>query len=270
MSTLPAVNVLGHHVILRLGDDRVIAPSRAERRRWARRLCSLARDVPIVAWKLADTHLHLVVLTDRAGVDALVRRLRIWVTSALRPGVSLEVQRTKPLSGQSHLEAAFHYALRQDIHHGVETDLMQDASALPDILGLRVLSPELPLRVREHLPRLRRDALLAHLAVPALEVALHAEHLLESALAAFAIDAMGLDKVDVQARRAAIAAAAGLGPTRIADLLGVTPQAVCRLARAPVSAPDVRAVRLQMALRAQLSAAVPFAREPQGPVYRLG
>jgi hypothetical protein len=233
-------------------------------------LCSLARDFPIVAWKLADTHLHLVELANRAGVDELVRRLRIWATSALRPGAPLEVQRTKPLSGQSHLEAAFHYAFRQDSHHGVETDLTQDASAMPDILGLRVLSAEMPLRVREHLPRLRRDALLAHLSVPTLEEALHPEPVVESALAAFALDTMGVDQAGVKARRAAVAAAAGLGPTRIADLLGVTPQAVCRIARQPVPAPDVRAVRLQMALRAQLSPHVPFVREAKGPVYRLG
>src|SRR5687767_10756998 len=54
------VSVLGYHVILRLGDDRVIAPSRGERRRFARKLAALAREFPVLAWKLADTHLHVV------------------------------------------------------------------------------------------------------------------------------------------------------------------------------------------------------------------
>lgn len=260
------MSTLGYHIVLRLGDDRVIAPSRAERRRWARRLAGDVSEFPIVAWKLADTHLHLLLLADAGRVAEWIRRLRIWVTKTLRPGVPLEVQRTRPLAGQSHLEAAFGYVLRQDDHHGVETDPHQDASAVLDILGLRVLSPELPGRVREHLPRLTREALLKHMGVATLEEALHPDRLAEAAAAAFGLERLGTDAAGARARRAAVAAARDLGPARLAGLLSITPQAVCRMAKAQVPPRESRAVRLQMALRAERPDEGTFVREPPGAI----
>jgi hypothetical protein len=136
------VSTLGFHLVLRLGDDRVIAPSHAERLRWARRLAECAVAFPILSWKLADTHLHILFLGDAEAAAELVRRLRIWVATSLRLSVALEVQRRKPLADQSHLESVFGYILRQDDHHGVEVDVFQDASAVVDILGLRVLTAD--------------------------------------------------------------------------------------------------------------------------------
>ncbi len=243
------MSALGYHVILRLGDDRVIAPSRAERRRWARQLAALARRFPVLAWKLADTHLHVVIL---AGALEFIRQLRIWVAKSPRPGVPLEVQRTKPLAGQGHLVNAFHYTLRQDDHHGVTVDLLQDSSSVLDLLGLRVLTPELPSRVREHLPRLSRPELLRHLGVATLVESLHPEHLGASCAAAFGLDELDRSRQGRQARAAAVSAARELGPARIAHTLEITPQAVCRLARAEPPAESIRAVRLQMSLHAAL------------------
>jgi hypothetical protein len=259
------LSALGYHLILRLRDDRVIAPSRTERRRWARELAALSRLFPIVVWKLADTHLHLVVL---GAADEIVRRLRIWVAKGPLGGVPLEVQRNKPLAGQSHLAAAFDYVLRQDDRHGLETDVFQDASAVVDILGLRVLTPELPLRVRERLPRVTRDALLRHLGVGALAEEVHVEHLHEAALAAFGLDGLGADSTSTRARRAAVEAAKELGAGELGRALGVTPQSVCRLARRPTPpARDARAVRLQMALRAARPAMRLFSAEAASPAW---
>lgn len=261
-----AVTPLGYHLVLRLGDDRVIAPSRALRRRWAREMAALARHFPVLAWKLADTHVHVVSLVE--GTE-LVRRLRIWVSRGLKPGVPLEVQRHKPLAGQSHLVNAFHYALRQDKHHGLEVDVLQDASSLVDTLGLRVLTPELPTRVREHLPRLSRQALLEHLDLPVLEEAVHAPHLEEAALAAFGLDALGRDAQSHRARLAAVAAAAPLRTAAVAEALRLTPQSVCRLAHGQPPAPHVRAIRLQMCLHAATEAAAQpsFAGDQPGAAY---
>jgi hypothetical protein len=256
------VSELGYHLVLRLGDDRVIAPSRATRRRIASKFADLSRTWPILCWKLADTHLHLLVLADADAVTELVRRVRIWFTNALALGAPLELQRRKPLSGQSHLESTFHYVLRQDDHHGVETDRLHDASAILDILGLRVLAPEVPLRVREHLPRLGRPALLKHLGVDALEEASELGHLREAAAAAFGLDALGVDRLSVAARAAAILA---VSTTRVAaaEVLGITPNSATRLARVQVPPRHLRAVRLQMALMAQKAATDGlFVREP--------
>ena len=260
------MSTLGFHLVLRLGDDRVIAPSRAQRRLWARRLCALSRTFPILAWKLADTHLHLLLVGDAATAVELVRRLRIWVSTALQPGVPLELQRRKPLAGQSHIEAAFHYVLRQDDHHGVETDTHQDCSAVLDILGLRVLTPESPARVREHLPRLTRDALLRHLGVAELCEVVHLEHLAQAAAAAFGLDSLSQNVLSFRARRAAVAAAAAAGSSAIARALGITPQAACRLARADVPAHEIRAVRLQMALRAVRHSNIAFLPDSPAPL----
>lgn len=255
---------LGFHLVLRLGDDRVIARSRAERRRWARQLCALASTFEIVAWKLADTHMHIVLRASEAAAHELVRRLRIWVALAVNPGVPLEVQRMKPLAGQSHLEAAFHYALRQDDHHGVEVDTHQDSSSVLDVLGLRVLTPEMPRRVREALPRLRRETLLQYLSVDSLAEAVHPEHLVEAAAAAWAIESLaGRDAPVVSARRAAVAAARELGPIATATALGTTPQAACRLAKVGADPREVRAIGLQMALRATRPLGTCFVVEPQ-------
>ncbi|MFZ5476214.1 MAG: hypothetical protein ACOZNI_05510 [Myxococcota bacterium] len=259
--------MLGFHLILRLGDDRVIAPSHAERLRVARQLARYAREFPILAWKLADTHLHVVLLGDASVVDELVRRLRIWFTNAVRPGVPLEVQRKKPIRSQSHLEAAIRYALGQDAHHGVETDRYQDASSVVDTLGLRVLCPEIAPRLRQHHPRLQREVLLRPLGVDALAEAVHLDHLAAAAAAAFGLPMPTLRGDGARARRAAVAAAAGHPLPAIARALAVTPQAAGRLAKQGAPPRAVRAVRLQMALRAALPVEADFAGERPLPAY---
>jgi hypothetical protein len=246
---------LGHHLVLRLGDDRVIAPSPALRRLWARRLAALSAELPILAWKVVDTHIHILVLGDSEQARELVRRLRIWLARTLQLGVPLELQRMKPLADRSHMEAAFHYVLRQDDHHGVPVDPAQESSALADILGLRVLCPQLQDRVREHLPRTRREALLRLLGVDRLEEAVEATVLLESAKAAFALDSIvGLDEYGRRARRAALVAGRPLGPARLARMLEVEEATASRLSRVEVPPADLRAVRLQMGLRLALRA----------------
>lgn len=146
----------------------------------------------------------------------------------------------KPIASQSHLEAAFRYVLRQDTHHGLDVDTLHVASALPDLLGLRRTCPALGWRAREHLPRLQRTDLLELLGVPSLTETVDGAHLRAAALGLFALDRPGNDTMSVRARRAAITAAAPLGPTTIAAALGVTREAVSRAPGADTL--DVRAV----------------------------
>lgn len=259
--------MLGYHVILRLDDDRVIAPSRAERRRIARKLAEMSRKMHILCWKLADTHLHIVVL-GKERPDELIRRLKIWFANAVRPGVPLEVQRNKPIRSQSHLESVFHYALSQDSHHGSEIDTWQDASSVVDTLGLRVLCPEIATRVSEHHPRLKRPSLLEHLGVEELDKGMHIEVLADAAMGAFGLDALTLRGDGARARRAAVAAVGGAARTAdIARALGVEAAAVRRLATEGASAREMRAVRLQMALRVARPAVAEFVRERLAPTY---
>lgn len=133
----------------------------------------------------------------------------------------------------------------------METDTWQDASSVVDTLGLRAICPEIALRVKERLPRLKRDDLLRHVGVDRLDEAVHVAHLVDAATAAFALDALLLRGEGARARAAAVVAAKGAVSTaEIAATLGVTVQSVTRLANAGAPPRDVRAVRLQMALRA--------------------
>ncbi|MDP2310426.1 MAG: hypothetical protein Q8P18_30695 [Pseudomonadota bacterium] len=240
---------LGFHLILRLQDDRVFAPSLAARRRLSRVMSGLARELPVLAWRFVDTHLHLLVLMDDTGVDALVRRLRL-VMARQHPGVPLLLVRRLPVRNQWHLGEAFRYILAQDKHHGVATDPLQEGSAVLDILGMRAFGSAIALRVSEHLPRVTRVDLLAPLGVTALEPAIGVGYLLDAACAAFALSSLTGRAADViTARNAAIHAASDT-TARIASALAVTVRCVQRtlVERAP---PDthVRAVRLQLALR---------------------
>lgn len=257
---MPPAPSLGFHLVLRLQDDRVFAPSVAARRRFARVLSGFAQELPVLAWRMVDTHLHVLVLLCEEGVDALVRRLRM-VMARHHPGVPLLLARRLPVRNQWHLAEAFRYVLAQDAHHGVGSDPLQEGSAVLDILGMRVSGAAIALRVREHLPRVTRAELLVHLGVTALEPATGVAHLADAASAAFALGVLTGRAADVNtARSAAIHAATGT-PAQVAAALGVSTRCVQRtlVERAPPDA-HVRAVRLQMALRqARTLPDVPFA-----------
>lgn len=243
---------LGHHLVFRLQDDRVFAPSRALRRRYAHIFARLGRDFPLLAWRVVDTHLHVLGLLSADAVDELARRLRIHV-AWIHPGVPLLLSRRIPVQNQWHLAEAFTYVLRQDDHHGVGSDPLQEGSAVVDLLGLRVVGSTLAARVREHLPRVRREHLLLHLGVPSLDECEALEHLGEATLAAFAMHTLApRSAAVVHARAAAVRAMSGAvrGP-ELAAALDVGPRTIRRLAQVDggVDASAVRAVRLQMALR---------------------
>jgi hypothetical protein len=242
------VSAIAHHVVFRLQDDRVLAPSEAARRAWIRWFAAAAEALPILVWRLADTHGHVVVLGDLGVAEELVRRMRIWARLGAKLPVPIEVQRTKPILSQAYLESAFWYVLRQGEHHGVEVDRWQEAGALPDLLGMRRVSPRLPGRVLEHLPRTRRDRLEEILGAT-VEERVSADHLWDAACATFALDTLGKDPTGTRARRAAVAAAHELGANEISRSLGIQADTVSRLLRLPVEPRDVRAVRLQMGLR---------------------
>lgn len=254
---------LGFHLVLRLQDDRVLAPSVAARRRLARVFMALAREAPVLAWRVVDTHVHVLVLADAAGVDALVARLRMRM-ARVHPGVPLLLSRRLPVRNQWHLAECFRYVLAQDAHHGVSADPLQEASAVLDILGLRVGCAPIALRVREHLPRVSRAELLEHLAVATLAPVGGTDALAEAACAAFALDTVTGRGADANAARHAAIHAAGDAPARVAAALGVTARCVQRVVSEHAALPDaaVRAVGLQMALRRARALPVsPFAGE---------
>ncbi len=62
----PRRGTLGRRVMLRLADDLVIAPDRAARRRTAARFARFGRASGLLAFRVADMHIHLVAVGARA------------------------------------------------------------------------------------------------------------------------------------------------------------------------------------------------------------
>src|SRR5262245_5666905 len=130
---------IGYLLMLRLQDDRVIAPSPAERRLLARTVLRMTRRCFLLVFALVDTHVHLeVARCTREAAGELARRIELSLGRLLELPVGFERARVKTIVDQAHLAAAFRYTLRQDRHHGVDVDPLRDATSLPDLLGMRV------------------------------------------------------------------------------------------------------------------------------------
>ena len=268
VASLRAVPALGFHLVFRLCDDRPLAPSRAARRWLARVMSRLVEDFPVLAWRVVDTHQHVLGLFDEAQVQALARRLRLMLARGIHAGVPLLLTVRKPVLDQWHLGESFHYVLRQDAKHGVGNDPLQEGSSVLDVLGLRVTAPSLASRVRDHLPRVTRGSLLVHLGLSSLDEAPGTEGLAEAACSAFALPSLeGRGAAVVRARAAAIRAAEAPG-SEVAAALGLTRQAVWKLARWDVHHREVRAVRLQAALRRAVPLDEGFVGESTGSSWR--
>lgn len=250
---------IGFHVTMRLGDDRVIAPSPAARRRVARLIRHHGAAFGLLAFRLVDSHIHVLLLCDRRSAGELARRVALAVHAAVPPGAAFEQCRVRPFTDAAHLRNAFDYVLRQNARHGVAHDPRHDGSVLPDLLGLRVGGREIVGRVREHLPRLTREDLLGHLGVATLEASGEVTagvELVEAAVAAFGLpDLAGSSEEVLQARGAAIAAVPEASTASLVEVLGVSRRTVHRARAASAPPAHLRAVRLQVSLGAALAAA---------------
>ncbi len=241
------MTALAHHVMLKLRDKRVIAPTVEARRRLARSILVRADEFDVVAFRAADNHVHILALCARPAAGELARRVEL---SLRQPSPFLPAH-IKPVGDQGYLYTCFDYILDQERHHEIELDPLHEASALPDLLGLRAVSSGIVGRVKSFLPRVKRGALLAHLGNPELEVDIELwSRLPESAAAALALESLeGRSAQQVLARTAAVHAALELGPTRTSRLLGISRMTAHRLRGRTVRPELVRAVRRQLALR---------------------
>ncbi len=152
-------NPLAYHVTMRLADDRVLAPSDLERRRAARVLLRIGRDFDLLAFRLADTHLHALVRCSAEASGRFCQRVACALLRRLALPAPFERGRRRPIADQRHLYRAFFYVLSQDTRHGLVLDPFHDASSLPDLLGLRFFDATIAARVRAFLPRVRPEEL---------------------------------------------------------------------------------------------------------------
>lgn len=250
---------IGYHVTLRLEDDRPIATTKAARRLLARVVLTQGKQRGLLAFGVADDHLHAELATDRASAGAFA----LYVETALRwqlgLGARFDRARIRPLYDQRHAYNTFHYAHRQDSRHELALDHAREGTSLPDLLGLRVLDPSLIARVRTHLPRIRRGDLVERFSPGVFERspsgAIRLEVLAEAAAAALALPDLRGRSVDVwRARRAAVHAAGPEVPSRLlGDCLGFGVRAVQAVRTLPGEPALIRAVEKQAILQAALA-----------------
>lgn len=250
---------IAHHIRLRLRADRVIAPSTREQRLLATAALKLGRLFVLLAFRAADTHIHLQAACDGAAACEYGRRLAISLQRRLSIGVGFEPTYVQPILDQRHLVRTFFYILRQHTRHGLSNDPLHEASNIPDLLGLRINGRYTAGNVRAKLPRVTRPMLLEQLGCAELATSddrpedVCFDHLADAAAAAIGEPELrGRSSRIVAARRAAAhVAAPDLPSERIAQHLGIARRTVDRLLTEPAPAELVRAVTLQLAARAQ-------------------
>jgi len=240
---------------MRLSDDRVIATSAGAVLIVARVLMVRGAAARLLAFRVADTHLHVLLGCTRPEAGHFAHRAALALHNLLRLRVPFEPTRVRPVVDQRHLYSAFRYVMRQQDHHGVASDPAHDGSSLPDLLGMRILEPDHALTVRMMLPRLDLREVAASLrfslaAADATPPAL----LAPSAAAAVGLpDLSGRSPACVRARRAAVHAAASLLPTSaLSDALSASSRSIQRLRTDEAEPRLVRAVGLQWRFRASL------------------
>jgi hypothetical protein len=211
---------IGWQLIIRRADDAVLAPTTVCRRAFAACVSRVALGTATVAFQAPDGHAHVQLFGDRVRAGQLARALSIGLGQVLGHAGALEPVRLRPVHDQAHASHLFRYILDQQRHHGVATDPFHDASALPDLLGMRLGGGWMREVLAQRLPRVRRDLLVELLGV----------------------DPFSL--VEVRADSLGAAAAAAIGA---ADLSGRSPQAVlaraaaAQVARSHLSAREVAA-----------------------------
>ncbi len=243
-------------MIMRLRDGRVLASTTSWQRRIARALLDRGPDFGLLAFRLADTHLHAAAICNRRNAAELCRRAEISLTRRRREYPGFSTLFVKPIQDQRHLTNLFAYILNQHTHHGIDTDPRHEASTLPDLLGLRITGASTIQTTRTVLPRVNRAQLLRAMGIDRLDPADGPlDWLPDAAAAAVCLPHLrcrepGSPTLIQAARTAAVHVAGDRAPTtHLADLLDVSPRTIRRMRS---QEPDQRlreAIRLQLGLR---------------------
>ena len=257
---------LGYHVCLKPRDKGVIATTPEARRILARAILESCGDAGLLAFGLADNHVHLLLACSRARAGRAAKRLALMLGWRLQIFDGFERPHYEPIADGAHLKNAFRYVLRQPLRHGLDPsiDPWFETTSLPDLLGLRVPLAPIVDNVRTWLPRLRaKDALeMVDLDAQIVEELNRIEpaqerpevegsEWLDVALAAAALPALeGLDRQTMSVRRAIIeAVGSSLRPRELSQLVGLGESTVRRLRKAPVDERLLHAMRRQLAFR---------------------
>ncbi len=236
-----------YHLRLHAPDSRPLAPTMAARRRLAATVLAVGDAWGLLAFRASGADLVLLAACGRAGAGRLAQATAV----ALRRTLAL------PRLGRATLEPVSHdlpERLRVVLTDPDRRDPLHDASALPDLLGLRVLGAGARRRHAALAPGVERADLLALLGVPDLEPSADPAFLADGAAAAVGLPDLASNVPLAVAARAAVVAIAGprLGLPAVAGLLGVTRRAAHNFRARGADPTLVEAVRLQSGLRVAL------------------
>lgn len=252
--TVPSGHAVAQHLTMRLVRDRTLATTDAERRSFVRLMLSLGGgELGVLAFGLADTHVHVLAAASVTQSVELARRIKIALQQRLPlGGTPFEPTRLRSVEDVHHLANVLPHVLDQPARHARALDPCFEGSSLLELLGLRVADGgRLQRLVRSFVPRLEPGSLLPLLGVDLADFAsIDYARLADAAAAAFALASLkGNGAGAARARRAAVHAAHGLAAAEVAALLGVCVSLVRAARHVEVPRAEVDAVRLQLRLR---------------------
>ena len=162
---MPVLAPIGWHVTLRLDRDfdRVIATTMSQIRNACRLFLRLGRRADLLAFGIADTHMHALLACDRSRAGRFVHDVEVGLRHRLELPVPFARARFTPVERQGHLRNTIGYVFGQDDHHALHRDPFREGTNLCDLLGARTFGRWTVQRFKELLPRVGRGDLLEHL-----------------------------------------------------------------------------------------------------------
>jgi len=272
------MSTLGWHVTMRMVDDVVLASSRSGFRRVSRSVWERATSDGVLAFRLADNHLHLITLAERPVAGRLAHDVEVSLRWRRPLPPRFDRARIRPIRDRGHLRSAFAYVVLQAERHEVRDDPLHEAGNLQDLLGLRVTGAGSATLVRRALPDVDRDELVRLFLrglpgvpkeafdpdAPLAETQLR--HLGDASASAICRPSPGgRDPVSVAARVAAVhVGRAWASSGAVGSALGLHRSAVFKLGRRTADARLMTAIRRQLQLRAYLPAQLMGVNDPTG------
>ncbi len=243
---------LGNHVMLRLRDDRVVAPSTSALCTVARIVLRIGQSYRLIAFGTADSHIHMTSVCDRPQAGRLARRVELAVGRQLGLDLGFSPAHIKPIEDQRHLSNAFDYNFKQQHRHGTAHDPYFDGSNLPDLLGMRINGAYTIANVRAYLPRIGPEQLLSYFGdIDLTQPFVSLQRLYEAAAAAVGrVELAGSGTDVLAAKRAAVQlASTQLSTAEISRLLNIPKRSVRRLRNEAPLKSVLTAVEYQLRLR---------------------
>jgi hypothetical protein len=248
------------HVTARLLGGRVVCRSAGARRCAARAVHAQGGARGMATFGLADTHLHAMLICDRETAGRFANYVESSLGWRLRSPVGFECARFTAVESQKHMGSTLWYSLRQEARHGTAIDPFHDGTILPDLVGARVMRVGEERVAGSHarqliarwLPRIRPGQLMEELHLAPEGTPLPFDLLADAAAGAVGLTSVHTRHLDaIDARRALVhVGCKHLSRCELAELLEASPRAVDRLLQRPPRAAVVRALELQLRMRA--------------------